>query len=147
MPAAAIGISAPVVGAILFTIANFAYQAALIYYDATLSSVSYPGDAGQAVRDRRRDRLHGDAADRARCCIVLDPPVDGYFSISMALFAVFAVPIFLVVRERGTGAPAFTCGRRAPLVRAGRGCRSRHAREVPGLRPLPRSAASSTPTR
>ncbi|HSW43662.1 MAG TPA: hypothetical protein VLM76_14280, partial [Patescibacteria group bacterium] len=36
VPGALIGFSAPVVGAILFIVANFSFQAALIYYDATL---------------------------------------------------------------------------------------------------------------
>ena len=40
MPCVLIGPSPAIVGAILFTIANFGYQAALIYYDATLSSRS-----------------------------------------------------------------------------------------------------------
>ena len=40
MPTAFIGPSPPVVGLVLFIVANFAYQAALIYYDATLKTVS-----------------------------------------------------------------------------------------------------------
>ena len=47
VPSAIIGPTPAVVGAILFTIANFAYQAALIYYDATLSTVSYPSTRGK----------------------------------------------------------------------------------------------------
>jgi UMF1 family MFS transporter len=59
-------------------------------------------------------------------------PVEAYFPISMALFAVMAIPIFAIVRERGTGAPAFTWAdarRSFGQVRATIG----HAREVPGL--------------
>ena len=48
----------PILGLALFIVANFAYQAALIYYDATLKTVSYPATRGQAVRDRDGDRLH-----------------------------------------------------------------------------------------
>ena len=37
----------PVLGLVLFIVANFAYQAALIYYDATLKTVSYPETRGR----------------------------------------------------------------------------------------------------
>ncbi len=37
----------PLVGLALFIVANFAYQAALIYYDATLKIVSYPETRGR----------------------------------------------------------------------------------------------------
>jgi UMF1 family MFS transporter len=64
--------------------------------------------------------------------IVLDPPVSAYFPISMALFAVFAVPIFLFVREQGTGAPTFTwADARASFTQVRRTIDP--AREVPGL--------------
>ena len=47
VPTAFIGWSAPVLGVVLFVIANFGYQAALIYYDATLKSVSRPESRGR----------------------------------------------------------------------------------------------------
>ena len=62
IPSSLIGPSPAVVGAILFTIANFAYLAALIYYDATLTEVSTPGHARPPVRHRRGHRLRRDAA-------------------------------------------------------------------------------------
>ena len=131
VPAAAIGISAPVIGAILFTVANFSYQAALIYYDATLSGVSYPATRGKLSGIGVGVGYMGTIAI-ALTLIVLDPPVEGYFPISMALFAVFAVPIFVVVRERGTGAPAFTWGdARRSFGQLRRSIE--HARQVPGL--------------
>ncbi len=37
----------PLLGLVLFIVANFAYQAALIYYDATLKTVSYPATRGK----------------------------------------------------------------------------------------------------
>ena len=37
----------PVLGLALFIVANFAYQAALIYYDATLKTVSFPETRGK----------------------------------------------------------------------------------------------------
>ena len=131
VPAAAIGLSGPVLGAILFTIANFSYQAALIYYDATLSSVSYPATRGKLSGIGVGVGYMGTLAI-AFLLIVLDPPVNGYFFVSMALFAIFAVPTFLLVRERGTGAPAFTWAdarRSFGQVRL----TITHAREVPGL--------------
>ncbi len=72
VPSAIIGPSPAVLGAILFTIANFGYQAALIYYDATLTMVSRPETRGQAVGARRRDRvLRHDLR-----CPHADPPRD-----------------------------------------------------------------------
>jgi len=131
VPAAFIGLSAPVMGAILFTFANFSYQAALIYYDATLSTVSYPATRGKLSGIGVGVGYVGTIAI-ALLLIVLDPPIEAYFPISMALFAVMAIPIFVIVRERGTGAPAFTredVRRSFGQVRAS----IEHARAVPGL--------------
>jgi UMF1 family MFS transporter len=131
VPAAVIGVSAAVVGAMLFTIANFSYQAALIYYDATLSTVSYPVTRGKLSGIGVGVGYMGTIAI-ALVLIVLDPPISAYFPISMALFAVFAVPIFVFVRERGTGAPSFTwAAARGSFTQIGRTVD--HAREVPGL--------------
>ena len=131
VPAAVIGLTPAVLGAILFTLANFSYQAALIYYDATLSTVSLPSTRGKLSGIGVGIGYLG-TITIALVLIVLDPPVAGYFPIAMALFAVFAIPIFVVVRERGTGAPAFT---REDVRRSfGQVRRSiAHAREVPGL--------------
>ena len=41
------GLQPAAIGAILFAIANFAYQAALIFYDATLKTVSLPQSRGR----------------------------------------------------------------------------------------------------
>lgn len=131
VPAAVIGMSPAVLGAILFTLANFSYQAALIYYDATLSVVSYPATRGTLSGIGVGVGYMGTIAI-ALVLILVDPPVAGYFPIAMALFALFAIPIFLVVRERGTGAPAFT--REDARRSFGQVRRSiAHAREVPGL--------------
>ena len=53
-PTSLIALGGPLGGLILFTIANFAYMSALIYYDASLKLVSTPGDARPDVGDRRR---------------------------------------------------------------------------------------------
>ncbi|HSW42312.1 MAG TPA: MFS transporter, partial [Patescibacteria group bacterium] len=131
VPAALIGFSAPVVGAILFIVANFSFQAALIYYDATLATVSYPATRGKLAGIGVGVGYLG-TITIALLLIVLDLPVASYFPISMALFAVMAIPIFVFVRERGTGAPAF---RWADARRSFGQVRATidHARAVPGL--------------
>ena len=47
VPSAVIGERPALVGAGLFAIANFGYQAALIYYDSTLPTVSTPAARGR----------------------------------------------------------------------------------------------------
>jgi UMF1 family MFS transporter len=131
LPAAAIGMSSPVLGALLFVIANFSYQAALIYYDATLALVSYPATRGTLAGIGVGVGYMGTIAI-ALTLLVIDPTIDAYFPISMALFAVFAAPIFVIVRERGGQAPAQTW--QDALRSFGQLRRSvAHAREVPGL--------------
>ena len=88
----------PLLGLALFIVANFAYQAALIYYDATLKTVSYPATRG---------RLSGIGTGVGYCGTVfvglliflLDIPVADRFRLTAVLFLVFAVPIFWFVRE------------------------------------------------
>ncbi len=120
------------IGLGLFIVANFAYQAALIYYDATLKTVSYP---------ETRGKLSGIGTAIGYCGTVfvglliflLDVPVADRFRLSAVLFLVFAIPIFLVVRE-----PKLRADRpltvRDLLDSFGQLRRSiAHAREVPGL--------------
>ena len=88
----------PIVGVILFIGANFAYQAALIYYDATLKTVSTP---------QTRGRLSGIGTGIGYCGTVfvalliffLEIPVVDRFRWTAILFLVFAIPIFWFVRE------------------------------------------------
>jgi UMF1 family MFS transporter len=121
-----------ILGLGLFIVANFAYQAALIYYDATLKSVSLPATRG---------KLSGLGTGIGYCGTVfvgllifaLEIPVADRFRLAASLFLVFAIPIFLFVREPRiddqrpiTGADvrdAFGQLRRSIA----------HAREVPGL--------------
>jgi UMF1 family MFS transporter len=123
---------APVVGLLLFIIANFAYQAALIYYDATLKTVSRPESRG---------KLSGIGTAIGYCGTVtvglliflLDVPVEDRFRLSALLFLAFAIPIFVFVREpAGTSTSRLTV---AEVVAAfGQLRRSiEHARSVPGL--------------
>lgn len=121
----------PIVGLLLFIVANFAYQAALIYYDATLKTVSRPASRG---------KLSGLGTAIGYCGTVtvglliflLDVPVEDRFRLSALLFLVFAVPIFLVVREPAPTADRLTV---AEIVATfGQLRRSiAHARAVPGL--------------
>ncbi len=131
IPSAFIGFSPAVIGAILFTIANFSYQAALIYYDATLSIVSFPATRGRLSGIGVAVGYMGTIAI-AVVLLVLDLPWDAVFPVQALLFAVFAVPIFVVVRETRRQGPAF---RSADLVASFTQIRTTivHARAVPGL--------------
>jgi UMF1 family MFS transporter len=88
----------PIVGLVLFIVANFAYQAALIYYDASLKTVSTPSSRG---------RLSGIGTGIGYCGTVfvalliffLEIPVEDRFRLTAILFLVFAIPIFLFVKE------------------------------------------------
>ena len=123
---------APVLGLVLFIIANFAYQAALIYYDATLRTVSYP---------ETRGRLSGIGTAIGYCGTVavgltiflLDVPVVDRFRLAALFFLVFSIPIFAFVREpRPTNEPRITA---RDIVASFGQLRSsiEHARAVPGL--------------
>jgi len=122
----------PLLGLALFILANFAYQAALIYYDATLKTVSYPASRGT---------LSGIGTAIGYCGTVvvglliflLDVPVADRFRLAAVLFLVFAIPIFLVVREPTPAVRERMSGRE--LLGAFGQLRESiaHARAVPGL--------------
>jgi MFS transporter, UMF1 family len=122
----------PILGVILFVIANFSYQAALIYYDATLKTVSYPESRG---------RLSGIGTAIGYCGTVtvavtiflLDVPVVDRFRLAALFFALFAIPIFVFVREpRRADEPRITA--RDVIDSFGQlRLTIRHARAVPGL--------------
>jgi UMF1 family MFS transporter len=132
IPTAFIGFSAPAVGALLFIMANFGYQAALIYYDATLKLVSTPPTRG---------RLSGIGTGIGYCgsiftgllIFLVDVPLEGRFALAAALFALFAVPIFVLVKEH-PDPDAEAIGLREVLG-SWRQLRTTigHARLVPGL--------------
>lgn len=94
----------------LFTIANFAYQAALIYYDATLPVVSKPDSRGRVSGIGVAVGYLGTIV--IALLILLTHSEDGPLTFLMAalLFALFAAPIFLVVREPARGAYRFRVG-------------------------------------
>ena len=131
-PTAIIGLSGPLVGVLLFVLANFGYQAALIYYDASIKLVSTP---------RTRGRLSGIGTGVGYCGTVFvglaiflfDVPVEARFPLSAVLFALFAIPVFVVVREhRDPSVPRLTV---ADVLASWRQLETTiaHARDVPGL--------------
>jgi MFS transporter, UMF1 family len=122
----------PIVGLALFIVANFAYQAALIYYDATLKTVSFPETRGKLSGIGTAVGYMG-TVFVGLLIFALEVPVVDRFRLSAILFLLFAIPIFLVVREPKVRADepftartlleSFTQLRRSIA----------HAREVPGL--------------
>jgi UMF1 family MFS transporter len=131
VPTALIGLSPAALGLTLFIVANFAYQAALIYYDATLKTVSLP---------ETRGKLSGIGVAIGYMGTVFvglliyfaDVAVADRFLLAAVLFGLCAIPIFLVVREGPADGPAITArdviGSWAQLART-----VEHARAVPGL--------------
>ncbi|MDO8484389.1 MAG: MFS transporter, partial [Candidatus Limnocylindrales bacterium] len=110
----------------------FGYQAALIYYDATLKTVSLPESRG---------KLSGLGTAIGYCGTVtvglliflLDVPVEDRFRLSALLFLVFAIPIFAIVPEPERESRARLTA--AEVVASFGQLRQSiaHAREVPGL--------------
>ena len=129
----------------LVHVANFAYQAALIYYDATLKTVSYP---------ETRGRMSGIGTAIGYCGTVfvglaiflLDIPVADRFRLTALLFPVFAIPIFLIVREPVPRRPTASRSRTSSARSGSSAARS----STPGpsrASAASSSAASSTPMR
>jgi UMF1 family MFS transporter len=129
-PTLFIGWSPPVIGVVLFVIANFAYQAALIYYDSTLKSVAKPATRGRlsgigvAVG-------YGGTIFAGLFLLILDVAVEDRFFVAGVLFAVFAIPIFLFVRESGPIGRVTMADVTGSLGQLRSSIA--HAREVPGL--------------
>ncbi|MFL5681622.1 MAG: MFS transporter, partial [Chloroflexota bacterium] len=123
---------APVLGLVLFVIANFSYQAALIYYDATLRTVS---------NAESRGRLSGIGTAIGYCGTVavgltiflLDVPVVDRFRLAALFSAVCASPIFVFDREpRRADEPPMAA--RDVIESFGQlRLTIQHARTVPGL--------------
>jgi UMF1 family MFS transporter len=136
IPTALIGLVDIRIGLIAFAIANFSYQAALIYYDSLLPDVARPASRG---------RLSGIGVGLGYLGSIVSATLYGLttddsglttaasFVLVAALFAVFAIPIFAIVRERS--ASAATPFRAGDAIRSWRqlGETVRNARRVPGL--------------
>lgn len=85
-------------GLVLFVIANFAYQAALIYYDATLKTVSTPAARGK-LSGIGTAVGYGGTVFVGLLIFLLEIPVVDRFRLTAVLFLVFAIPIFVFVKE------------------------------------------------
>ena len=132
VPTALIGFSQAAIGLALFVVANFAYQAALIYYDATLKTVSLPSTRGTLSGIGVAIGYMG-TVFVGLLIFLAEVPVSDRFLLSAVLFGLFAVPIFAFVREpRREDAQPITVrvvlGSWSQLART-----IEHAREVPGL--------------
>ena len=115
---------------ILFIVANFAYQAALIYYDSTLRMVSRPETRGR-LSGIGVAIGYGGTIFAGVVLLALGVKVEDRFFVAGVLFALFAVPIFVFVRESGPiGRVTWgdVVGSLAQLRTS-----VEHAREVPGL--------------
>jgi UMF1 family MFS transporter len=123
------------VGLLFFALANFAYQAALIYYDALLPDVARP---------ETRGRLSGVGVALGYLGTIvsgllfkLTTDADGGSTVASfllvgSLFAVFAVPIFVRVHERSRPSQQF---RMLDALRSWSQLQTTigHARQTPGL--------------
>ncbi len=94
------GSSLAFLGLTLFAIANFAYQAALIYYDSTLPTVSKPESRGRVSGIGVATGYLGTILIALLILITGSGSQPLTFFMAAALFALFAAPIFLVVREQ-----------------------------------------------
>jgi MFS transporter, UMF1 family len=124
-------------GLVAFAIANFAYQAALIYYDALLPDVARP---------IARGRLSGIGVALGYCGTLtvgvlllagISTDAEGQstsstFILVAGLFLLFAAPLLLIVRERARPGTPFRVG---DAMRSWAQLRTtvRHAGETPGL--------------
>jgi len=119
-------------GLALFSLANFSYQAALIYYDATLPIVSKPTTRGRVSGIGVATGYLGTIAI-GLLILVLDSGSSGLtFLMAAVLFAAFSAPLFLAVRERASSAYRFRVGD-ALASWSQLATTIRDAREVPGL--------------
>ena len=133
---AVIGLVDVRIGLLAFAVANFAYQGALIYYDALLPDVA---------QLRTRGRLSGVGVALGYCGTLLvgallllgitieeGRSTPSTFVLVAGLFLVFAGPLFLLVRERDRPGMPFSP---VDALRSWRqlGETLRHARAAPGL--------------
>jgi UMF1 family MFS transporter len=119
-------------GLALFTLANFSYQAALIYYDATLPVVSKPSSRGRVSGIGVAVGYVGTILIALLILVTDSRATSLTFFMAAGLFALFAIPIFLVVREPKRSDYRFSV---ADAVASWSQLRETvaHAREVPGM--------------
>jgi UMF1 family MFS transporter len=122
-------------GLLAFALANFAYQAALIYYDALLPDVAKPAARGRLSGVAVSLGYVGSLVSVALLGLTTDAndhTTAGSFVLMASLFAVFAIPLFAIVRERVGPSTSFTIGQ---AMRSWSQLRAtvRHARQRAGL--------------
>jgi UMF1 family MFS transporter len=121
-----------ILGLLLFTVANFGYQAALIYYDATLPVVSKPDSRGRVSGLGVAVGYLGTIVIGLLILVLDSGSGPLTFLMAAALFGLFSIPIFRFVRE-----PSRSTYRFKPSEAASSwgqlGATIRDAREVPGL--------------
>jgi UMF1 family MFS transporter len=94
-------------GLFLFAIANFSYQAALIYYDATLPVVSTPSSRGRISGIGVAVGYMGSLLI-AGLILILDSGASPLtFLLAAGLYTLFAIPIFVILREPRTSSYRF----------------------------------------
>ena len=98
LPAIAVPFVEVPLGILLFCIANFGYQSALIYYDATLRLVSRPENRGWISGLGNAIGYLGTVLI-ALILLFTELTAAETFVVAPILFLVLAVPIFLVLRE------------------------------------------------
>ncbi len=131
VPTLLIGSSPAALGVLLFILANFSFQAALIYYDATLPLVSLPSTRGKLSGIGVAIGYMG-TIFVAIVLILFGAGPEQIFLVAGVLFAIFAAPIFLVVREPASPTARITVT--DVIQTLGQLRRSiAHARAVPGL--------------
>jgi UMF1 family MFS transporter len=136
VPTAFIGSTGAFAGLVLFIVANFAYQAALIYYDATLKTVSYPATRGALSGIGVAIGYLGTIFSGLLILaleLLFTMPLELRFVLAALLYGLFSIPIFLVVREAPTAdGPKLTMD---DIVGSFGQLRTTigHARAVPGL--------------
>jgi MFS transporter, UMF1 family len=135
VPTALIGLVDIGLGLLAFAIANFAYQAALIYYDALLPEVARASTRGTLSGIGVGLGYLGTIVSGLLFRFTTDTEGNSTaasFLLIASLFAIFAVPLFVLVRERRPLGEPF---RATDVVRSWSQLATsiRHARETPGL--------------
>ena len=100
LPAIAIPFVPVPLGILMFCIANFGYQAALIYYDATLQLVSTPQNRGWMSGVGNAIGYMGTVLIVV-ILLVTGLDVVQTFVVAPILFMVLAAPMFLILKEDG----------------------------------------------
>jgi len=102
VPTMLIGLVGIWIGLLAFALANFGYQAALIYYDAILPDVARPETRGRLSGIGVGLGYLGTIVSGLLYGLTTDANGDSTaasFLLVGSLFAIFAIPIFVVVRE------------------------------------------------